>query len=68
MSLSAIEFLSSDTCGLPHRRRQSRFYAMLKAFIDDSGSEPSGPVFVLCGFAPQRNGGMNLQGSGTRLY
>ncbi len=36
--------------GLPAARRNKRLLVMLQAYLDDSGSEGSGPVFLLCGY------------------
>jgi hypothetical protein len=37
-------------CGLPSKTRGSRLMLMLKAFVDDSHSGHTGPVFVLAGY------------------
>jgi hypothetical protein len=37
-------------CGYATPYRQRKLLLMLKGFIDDSGSEPSAPVFVLAGY------------------
>jgi hypothetical protein len=37
-------------CGYPSPSRQRELPLTLKGFIDDSGSEPSSPVFVLAGY------------------
>ena len=42
--------ISGLVCGLPSKKRGSRLMLMLKAFIDDSHSGPTGPVFVLAGY------------------
>jgi Protein of unknown function (DUF3800) len=36
-------------CGFASPTRQRRLLVMLRAFIDDSGSEPTGKIFVLAG-------------------
>jgi hypothetical protein len=37
-------------CGLASPKRGHRLLVILRAFIDDSGNEPTGPVFLLAGF------------------
>jgi hypothetical protein len=36
--------------GLPSPRRDSKLLLMLQAYLDDSGSDGLGPVFLLCGY------------------
>jgi hypothetical protein len=36
--------------GLPSGKREHREFMVLQAYIDDSGNEPTSPVFVLAGF------------------
>ena len=42
--------LRSFVSGIPISRRGDRYFLMLQACIDDSGSEPQSPTFVLAGF------------------
>jgi hypothetical protein len=51
---ATIDYLSFLVCGLTPDRRKNRLFAMLRAFVDDSDSEPSGHVFVLAGFVASR--------------
>ena len=37
-------------CGFPRDVRRNRWITVAQGFIDDSGSEPSKPIFVLAGF------------------
>jgi len=49
MTLSR-EILRSYVCGLPGSQRESRLLAMLTGYLDDSGTDRKGPVFVLSGY------------------
>ena len=47
-------WLAAKGCGLPLHIRRRHLLLMLKAFTDDSGSDPKsttrGPVFVMAGY------------------
>jgi hypothetical protein len=49
------DLLDVLTCGLPKHNREKRLFLMLAAYVDDSGSEGSGPVFVLAGYVSDTN-------------
>jgi hypothetical protein len=49
------DFLDMLTCGLPVQERRNRLFAMLVAHIDDSGTDGSGPVFLLAGYVADTN-------------
>lgn len=46
----ASEQIWGLVCGYASPHRQQRLLVMLKGYIDDSGSEPSAPDFVLAGY------------------
>lgn len=46
----ASESVWAVVSGLPTGLRKRRLLVVLQAFIDDSGSEPNSPVFVLAGY------------------
>jgi hypothetical protein len=46
----ASEQIWALVSGLPSRERGHRLFMVFQAFIDDSGSEPQSPIFVLGGF------------------
>lgn len=52
---STHDFLAHLVCGLRLERRKHRLFAMLRAFIDDSDSEPNAHVFTLAGFVASRD-------------
>ena len=46
----AAEQIWALVSGLPRGERERREFMVLQAFIDDSGNEPSNPVYILAGF------------------
>jgi hypothetical protein len=48
--MSATDQVWAMVSGLPSGKRKRRLLMVLQAYIDDSGSEPQSPVFVLAGF------------------
>lgn len=46
----AAEQIWALVSGLPRGERERREFMVLQAFIDDSGNEPTDPVYVLAGF------------------
>src|SRR5215208_2476822 len=50
---TAAERVWAMVSGLPSGKRERRKLMVLQAYIDDSGSEPTDPLFVLGGFVSQ---------------
>jgi Protein of unknown function (DUF3800) len=48
--MSASDRVWALVSGLPAAKRRGRGLMVLQAFIDDSGSEPTSPIFYLAGF------------------
>jgi hypothetical protein len=48
--MSAADYVWALVSGLPKSERERRLIMALQGFVDDSGSEPQGPIFVLAGF------------------
>jgi len=49
-SHAASEYVWALVAGFPRAQREQRLLMILQAHIDDSGSEPDSPLFVLAGF------------------